>query len=125
MDTERSSDLLGGSAWQGAGLCGSGVSVPLGDARERIDRWPTRVGGAAGRELEPPILSRPASRGWQDDDTSAPRGGDDEDDPDMLLQSTAVLATSPLHNGSGDGSSSEETVGVLDRQPTKGSTRGR
>jgi hypothetical protein len=27
----------------------------------------------------------------------------------MLLQSTAALATSPLHNGSGDGSLSEET----------------
>jgi hypothetical protein len=27
----------------------------------------------------------------------------------MLLQSTAALATSPLHDGSGDGSSSEET----------------
>jgi hypothetical protein len=26
----------------------------------------------------------------------------------MLLQSTATLATSPLHDGSGDGSSSEE-----------------
>jgi hypothetical protein len=26
----------------------------------------------------------------------------------MLLQSTAALATSPLHDGSGDGSSSEE-----------------
>jgi hypothetical protein len=26
-----------------------------------------------------------------------------------LLQSTAALATSPLHDGSGDGSSSEET----------------
>jgi hypothetical protein len=37
-----------------------------------------------------------------------PRGGDDEDDPNMSLQSTAALATSPLHDGSGDGSSSEE-----------------
>jgi hypothetical protein len=27
----------------------------------------------------------------------------------MLLQSIAALATSPLHDGSGDGSSSEET----------------
>jgi hypothetical protein len=36
-------------------------------------------------------------------------GGDDEDDPDMSLQSTATLATSPLHDGSGDESSSEET----------------
>jgi hypothetical protein len=85
------------------------VPVPLGAARERTDRWPTRAGGAARRELEPTVLSRPASRGRRDDDTSAPRGSDDEDDPDMLLQSTAALATSPLHDGSGEGSSSEET----------------
>jgi hypothetical protein len=37
------------------------------------------------------------------------RGGDDKDDPDILLQSSAALATSPLRDGSGDGSSSEET----------------
>jgi hypothetical protein len=30
------------------------------------------------------------------------------DDPDMSLQSTAALGSSPLHVGSGDGSSSEE-----------------
>jgi hypothetical protein len=36
-------------------------------------------------------------------------GGDDGDDPDMSLQSTAALAMSPLHDGSGDGFSSEET----------------
>jgi hypothetical protein len=36
-------------------------------------------------------------------------GGDDDDDPDMSLQFTAVLGTSPLHDGSGDGSSLEET----------------
>jgi hypothetical protein len=30
-------------------------------------------------------------------------------DPDMSLHSTAALATSPLHDGSGDGSSLEET----------------
>jgi hypothetical protein len=29
----------------------------------------------------------------------------------MSLQSTVALATSPLHDGSGDGSSSEETPG--------------
>jgi hypothetical protein len=34
-------------------------------------------------------------------------GGDDEDDPDMSLQSTATLATSLLHDVSGDRSSSE------------------
>jgi hypothetical protein len=30
-------------------------------------------------------------------------------DPDMSLHSTAALATSPLYDGSGDGSSLEET----------------
>jgi hypothetical protein len=77
--------------------------------RERVDHRPIWAGGAAGRELETTILSCPASRGWHDDDTSTPRRGKDEDDLDMLLQSTAALATSPLHNGSGDGSLSEET----------------
>jgi hypothetical protein len=76
--------------------------------RERVDRRPTRTGGVAGRELDPTTLSRPASRGWRDEETSAPRSDEDEDDPDMLVQSTAALATSPLHDGSGDGSSSEE-----------------
>jgi hypothetical protein len=46
--------------------------------------------------------------GRRDDDTSVARGGDDEEDPDMSLQSTAALATSPLHGGSVDGSSLEE-----------------
>jgi hypothetical protein len=69
------------------------VLVPLGAVRERVDRRSTRTGGAAGRELDPTTLSRPASRGRRDDDTSAPRSGEDEDDPDMLLQSTAALAT--------------------------------
>jgi hypothetical protein len=92
----------------GADLYGSGAPFPLGTVRERVDRRPTRVGGAAGRELEPIVLSCPASSSRRDDDTSAPRGGDDEDGPDMLLQSIAALATSPLHDGSGDGSSSEE-----------------
>jgi hypothetical protein len=44
------------------------------------------------------------------------RGGDDEDNPNMSLQSTAVLATSPLHDGSKDRSSLEETP----RSPTFG-----
>jgi hypothetical protein len=44
--------------------------------------------------------------GRREDETSVARVGDDEDDPDMSLQSTAVLATSPLHDG--DGSSLEE-----------------
>jgi hypothetical protein len=55
------------------------------------------------------VLSCSVACRRRDGDTSAPRGGDDEDDPDMLLQSTAALATSPLHEGSGDESSSEET----------------
>jgi hypothetical protein len=57
----------------------------------------------------PHNLSHPTSRGWRNDDTSALRSGEDEDDPDMLLQSTVALATSPLHDGLNDGSSSEET----------------
>jgi hypothetical protein len=85
------------------------VLVPLGAVRERVDRRPTRAGGAAGRELDPTTLSCPASHRWSDDDTSAPWSGEDEDNPDMFLQSTAALATSPFHDGSGDGSSSEET----------------
>jgi hypothetical protein len=55
------------------------------------------------------VLSCPVTGGRHDGDTSVPRGGDDEDDPDMSLQSTAALAMSPLHKGSGDGSSSKET----------------
>jgi hypothetical protein len=56
-----------------------------------------------------PQSCRAAACGRHVDNTLAPPGGDDEDDPDMLLQSTAALATSPLHDGSSDGSSSEET----------------
>jgi hypothetical protein len=67
------------------------------------------MGGAAERELEPTVLSRLAACGRCNDDTSTSRGTDDEDDPDMLLQSIAALATSPLQDGSGDGSSLEET----------------
>jgi hypothetical protein len=102
MDTDRTSDLLEGSAWRSAGLCGPGVPVPLGAAQERADHWPTRAGEATGLELEPAVLSHPVSRSRRDDDISTPRGSDDEDDPDMLLQSTAALVTSPLHDGSGD-----------------------
>jgi hypothetical protein len=54
-------------------------------------------------------LSHAAIFGRRDDDTSVVRGGDDEDNPDISLQSTAALATSPLHDSFGDGSSSEET----------------
>jgi hypothetical protein len=57
------------------------------------------------------VLSHLTACGRCDNDTSTPQGGDDEDDPDMLLQSIAMLATSPLQDGSGDGSSSEETPG--------------
>jgi hypothetical protein len=53
--------------------------------------------------LVAPSRLRPARR------RQVPRGGDNEDDNNMLLQSTAALATSPLHDGSGDGSSSDET----------------
>jgi hypothetical protein len=45
------------------------------------------------------------------------RGVDNEDDHDMSLQSTAALATSPLHDGFDDESSSEETP----RSPTSSS----
>jgi hypothetical protein len=55
------------------------------------------------------VLSHPVTGGRRDDDTSVSRSGDDEDDPDMSLHSTAALVTSPLHEDSGDGSSSEET----------------
>jgi hypothetical protein len=54
-------------------------------------------------------LSHATVYGRREDDTSGVWGGDVEDDPDMSLQSTAALATSPHHDGSGDGSSSEET----------------
>jgi hypothetical protein len=77
-------------------------------------RWSSRAGRDACHKFEPTFLSRTAVCGRRDDDTSVARGGDDEDDPDMSLKSTAVLATSPLHDGSGDGSSSEETP----RSPT-------
>jgi hypothetical protein len=43
------------------------------------------------------------------DDTSVTQGGDDKDDPNISLQSTAALGASPLHDGSGDESSLEET----------------
>jgi hypothetical protein len=78
--------------------------------QERTPRWSSRAGRATWRELELVVLSRPVAAGRHDDDTSVPRGGDDEDDPNMSLQSIAALATSPLHEGSGDGSSSEETL---------------
>jgi hypothetical protein len=105
----RSSDRLGGSAWRGAALCNSDAPVLLGAKRGRTVRWSSRVGRAVCHELEPTFLSRAAVGGRHDDDTSVAWGGDDEDDPDILLQSTVALGTSPLHDDSGDGSSSEET----------------
>jgi hypothetical protein len=54
-------------------------------------------------------LSRAAVCGRRDDDTFVARGGDNEDDADISLQYTAALGTSLLHDGSDDGSSSEET----------------
>jgi hypothetical protein len=105
----RSSDRLGGSTWRGMILCDSEAPVQLGATRGRTDRWSSWAGRAACRELEPTFLSRVAVCGRRDYDTSVAQGGDDEDDPDILLQSTAALATSPLHDGSSDGSSSEET----------------
>jgi hypothetical protein len=60
------------------------------------------------------IFSRAADCGRCDDVTFVARGGDDMDDPDMPHQSTTALATSPLHDSSGDGSSLEE----MSRSPT-------
>jgi hypothetical protein len=104
----RSSDHLGGSAWLGAALYDSKAPILLGATRGQTVRWSSRAGRAACRELEPTFLSRAAFCGRHEDDTSVGQGGDDEDDPDMSLQSTATLATSPLHDSSSDGSSSEE-----------------
>jgi hypothetical protein len=90
----------GVGAWRGAVLCDSDAPVPLGTTRGRTVHWSSWAGRAACRELEPTFLSRAAIGGFRDDDTSVPWGGKDEDDPDMSLQSTTALATSPLHNGS-------------------------
>jgi hypothetical protein len=48
------------------------------------------------------FFSRAAICGRRDDVTFVAQGGDDVDDPNMLLQSTATLATSPLHDDSSD-----------------------
>jgi hypothetical protein len=102
-------DSLSGSAWWGGALCNLEAPVPLGATRGRTVRWSSRAGRAAGRELEPTLLSRAAVCGLCDDDTSVARGDYDEDDPDMSLLSTTALAMSPLHDGSDNGSSLEET----------------
>jgi hypothetical protein len=85
------------------------VPVPLSATRGRTVRCSSRAGRATGRELEPTLLSRTVVCDHRDDDNSVARGGDDGEGPDMSLQSTTALATSPLHDGSGDGSSLEET----------------
>jgi hypothetical protein len=82
---------------------------PPGATQGRATRWSSRAGRAADRELEAAFFSRTAICGRRDDVTSVVRKGDDVDDPDMSLQSTTALATSPLHDDSGDGSSLEET----------------
>jgi hypothetical protein len=86
-------------------------------SRTHPSRWAPHGSGPSagplGRGESPDTSSRLVACDRRDDDTSAPWGGDDEDDPDMLLQSTAALATSPLHDGSGDGSSSEEMPSSL------------
>jgi hypothetical protein len=84
-------------------LCDSKAHVLLGAIQGRTVLWSSWAGRAACREVEPTFLSR------HDDDTSGARRGNDEDDPDILLQSTAALGTSPLHDGSEDGYSSKET----------------
>jgi hypothetical protein len=66
----RSSDRLEGSTWRGGALCDSGALVPLGAMRGRTTRWSSRVGRAVGHELEPAFLSRAATSGRRDDDTS-------------------------------------------------------
>jgi hypothetical protein len=76
--------------------------------RGRTVRWSSQAARVAGRELESTFLSHAAVCGRLDDDTSVAQGGDDEDDPDMSLQSTTALGTSPLRDGSGDGSSLEK-----------------
>jgi hypothetical protein len=92
-----------------AGPLRLGGTRPMGATRGRTVRWPSRAGRAAGRELEPTFLSRTAVSGCRDDDTSVAWRGDDEDDPGISLQSTAALARLPLHDGSVDRSSLEET----------------
>jgi hypothetical protein len=99
---------------RGVGLAGCG-SLRLEGARPagrhaRAD-CPLVLSGRASclTRARAHLLSRAAACGCHDYDTSAPQGGDDEDDPDMSLQSTTALATSPLHDGLGDGSSPEET----------------
>jgi hypothetical protein len=48
------------------------------------------------------FFSRATGFDRREDVTSTMRGGDGVDDPDMSLQSTIALATSPLQDDSGD-----------------------
>jgi hypothetical protein len=105
----RSSDRLGGSTRRGGFLRTSEAPGPPGATRGRTTCWSSRVGRAADRELEPTFFSPTAIYSRRDDNTSVARGGNDVDDPNMLLQSTVVLDVSPLHDGSGDGSSLQES----------------
>jgi hypothetical protein len=77
--------------------------------RGRVARWSSWAERATDRELEPTFFSCAAGSGRRDDVTSTARGGDSVNDPDVSLQSIAALGSSPLHVGSGDGSSLEET----------------
>jgi hypothetical protein len=105
----RSSDHLDGSACRGRSLRASEALEPPGVVRGRAAFWSSRTGRAADREPKPTFFSRTASSSRRDDVTSTTRGGDDVDDPDMSVQSTATLGSSPLHVCSVDGSSLEET----------------
>jgi hypothetical protein len=90
-----SSDCLSGSARRGGSLRSSRASEPLGATRRRTTYWSSRAGRTADRELKPTFFSRAVDCGHRDDVTFVARGGADVDDPDMSLQSTAALATSP------------------------------
>jgi hypothetical protein len=105
----RSSYRLGRSTRRGGSLRTSEAPEQTGAVRERVACWSSRTGQAADRELEPTFFSCAAGSDRRDDVTSTAWGGDDVDDPDMSLQSTAALGSSPLHIGFGDGSSLEET----------------
>jgi hypothetical protein len=105
----RSSDRLGRSTRQGRSLHASEAPEPPGAVWERVARCSSRTGQAVNREIEPTFFSCATGSGRRDDVTSTARGGDGVDDPNMSLQSTTILSSSPLHVGSCDRSSLEET----------------